>query len=70
MTKTMNGDILTIEGDVEYDLHYGSTNVHVTYEAKIKDGKLLDIEYTHHGDSDMSEMWAEIARDEIRPFLN
>ena len=69
MTKTMNGDILTIEGEVEYDFHYGSSNIHVTYEAKIRAGKLVSIGYLEHGDKDHSELWRDAIRNEIRPFL-
>ena len=69
LSKTLNGNILSIEGDVDYDFCYNSCNIHVAYEAKIRDGKLISIGYLESGDKDPSELWRDAIRDEIRPFL-
>lgn len=53
-----------IEGNVSYDLYYGSAEVSINYTATFEDGKLVDISWDSIGYSDPAASMKELVTDD------
>lgn len=70
-SKVTGQTVTTVTGHLEYDLHYGSTEIMVAYEARVIDGKIQYIEGTFlNNNIDHSGLWHDMVESEVREYLN
>lgn len=70
-SKAGGQTVTTVTGHIEYDLHYGSTEIMVAYEAVVVDGKIECIKGDYlNGNHDHSELWHGMVESEVAEYLN